>query len=87
MGIDRQLNLLQEMQQFFFISTLIWHTIFKIHLGTIHLRRQQIFHDFWPLPPYRRQFFTTIRRQIWQIFDPSPPSKKADILTEAGAYP
>ena len=27
--------------------------------GTIHLRR--------------RQFFTTIRQQIWQIFDPSPP--------------
>ena len=22
--------------------------------------------------PYRRQFFTTLRRQIWQIFDPSP---------------
>ena len=25
--------------------------------------------------PYRRQFFTTIRQQIWQIFDPSPPKK------------
>ena len=23
--------------------------------------------------PLRRQFFSTIRRQIWQIFDPSPP--------------
>ena len=23
--------------------------------------------------PYRLQFFTTIRRQIWQIFDPFPP--------------
>ena len=43
--------------------------------GTIHLRRRQFFHDFWPLPPYRRQFFTTIRRQIWQIFDPSPTEK------------
>ena len=32
-------------------------------------------HDFWHLPPFRRQFFTTIRRQIWQIFDPSPPTK------------
>ena len=44
-------------------------------IGTIRLRRRQIFHDFGPLPPYRRQFFTTIRRQIWQIFDPSPPNK------------
>ena len=31
------------------------------------------FHDFFPLPPYRRQLFTTIRRQIWPIFDPFPP--------------
>ena len=23
--------------------------------------------------PLRRQFFTIIRRQIWQILDPSPP--------------
>ena len=30
-------------------------------------------HFFDPYPPYRRQFFSTIRRQIWQIFDPSPP--------------
>ena len=37
------------------------------------LRRRQIFTIFLPLPLYRRQFFTTIRRQIWQIFDPSPP--------------
>ena len=28
-----------------------------------------------PTPLPRRQFFTTIRRQIWQIFDPSPPKK------------
>ena len=44
-------------------------------LGTIHLRSRYIFHDFWSLPPYRRQFFTTIRWQIWQIFDPSLPKK------------
>ena len=25
--------------------------------------------------PYHRQFFTTIRRQIWQIFDTSPPKQ------------
>ena len=25
------------------------------------------------LPPYRRQFFSAIRRQIWKIFDLSPP--------------
>ena len=42
------------------------------YLGTIHLRRQQIFTNFRPLPPYRRQFFSTIRWQICQIFDPSP---------------
>ena len=41
--------------------------------GTIHLRRRQIFTHFRPLPPYRRQFLCTIRRQIWQIFYPSPP--------------
>ena len=40
---------------------------------TIHLRRRQIFTNFWPLPPYRRQVFSTIHRQILQIFDPSPP--------------
>jgi len=34
-----------------------------------------IFYDFLPLPPSRRQFFTTIRRQIWPIFDPSPPKE------------
>ena len=48
-------------------------------LGTIHLRSRYIFHDFLSLPPYRRQFFTTIRRHIWQIFDPSP-LKNADVL-------
>ena len=47
----------------------------NLGLGTNHLRRRQIFQDFLPLPPYRRQFFTTIRRQIWQIFDPSPPKQ------------
>ena len=31
------------------------------------------FHDFWPLPPSRWQIFTTIHRQIWQIFEPPPP--------------
>ena len=29
--------------------------------------------DFWPLPPLRRQVFTTIHRQIWPILDPFPP--------------
>ena len=36
----------------------------------MYLRRWQIFTIF---DPYSRQFFTTIRRQIWPIFDPSPP--------------
>ena len=46
-----------------------------IYKGTIHLRCWQNFHDFWTLPPYRRQFFITIRWQIWLIFDPFPPRK------------
>ena len=37
------------------------------------------FHDFWHLSPYSRQVFTTIRRQIWPIFDPFP-LKNADVL-------
>ena len=48
-------------------------------LGTIHLRRWQIFTLFDPYPPYGRQFFSTNRRQIWQIFDPSP-LEHADVL-------
>ena len=44
-----------------------------LFLGTIHLRRRQISTNFWPLPPYRRQFFNTICRQVWPIFDPYPP--------------
>ena len=35
---------------------------------------------FDPYPPTVGSFFTTIRRQIWQIFDPSPPLKNADVL-------
>ena len=31
------------------------------------------FSRFLTPTPYRRQFFTTIRWQIWQIFDPSHP--------------
>ena len=31
------------------------------------------FSRFLTPTPYRRQFFSTICRQIWQIFDPSPP--------------
>ena len=49
----------------------------------MHLGRRKFFHNFWPLPPYCRQFFTTIRRQIWQIFDPSP-LKNADVLNKEG---
>ena len=41
------------------------------HFGTIHLRRRQIFKIFDPYP-LRRQIFTTICRQFWPIFDPSP---------------
>ena len=38
-----------------------------------------MFHDFLAQPPYRRQFFTTIHQQIWQIFAP-PPLRNADVL-------
>ena len=31
------------------------------------------FHTFWPLSPYCWHFFSIVCRQIWQIFDPSPP--------------
>ena len=51
-------------------------------LGTVHLRRRQIFTIFYPYPPPVGRFFyyvLTIRRQIWPIFDPSPP-KNADVL-------
>ena len=33
------------------------------------------FYDFLPLTPSRGQFFITIRRQIWQMFNPSPQKK------------
>ena len=49
-------------------------------LGAIHLRRRQVFQDFWPLPPYCWQFFTTICRQIWQIMTPPPPLENAGPL-------
>ena len=37
------------------------------------------FYNFWTLPPSVSSFFTTICRQIWPIFDPSP-LKNADVL-------
>ena len=63
----------------------------KKSFGTIHLRRQQFFHDFLPLPLCHRNFFTTIRLQIWPIFDPSPPKKCQCLkwmfpLTSTGLY-
>ena len=50
----------------------------QIRLGTIHLRRRQIFTSFDPYP-LRRQFFTTICRQIWQVLDPFS-LQNADVL-------
>ena len=59
----------------------------KFKLGTIHSRCRQIFTIF---DPSRRQFFTSIHWQIWQIFDPDPPHN-ADVLTanifESGPMP
>ena len=62
-----------------------WNLSISTDVKTIHLRRWQIFTNFWPLPPYRRQFFSTIRRQIWQTFDPSP-QRHADVLNGWSLY-
>ena len=50
--------------------------IFEDHftLETIHLKYLQIFMIFDHHTPSHWQFFTTIRLQIWPIFDPFPPS-------------
>ena len=48
---------------------LIWDDLLKMSVN---------FHDFLPLPPSVSSFFTTIQRQIWPIFDPSP-LKNADV--------
>ena len=39
-----------------------------------------MFPDFETPPPSCRQFFSTIRRQFWPIFDPSPPLPIADVV-------
>ena len=38
---------------------------FKSHVWDHPLKTSANFHKFWPLPPYRRQFFTTMPWQIW----------------------
>ena len=50
-------------------ETTIWK---EKNRGTIHIRRRQIFTIVDPYPPTLDSFFTTIRLQIWPIFDPSP---------------
>ena len=52
-----------------------YNTFCISHVRDHPLKTSANFHDFWPLPPYRRQFFTTIRRQIREIFNPSPPKR------------
>ena len=54
-------------------------------LGTIHLGRRQIFTILNPTPS-RRQFSTTIRLQIWPIFDPSPHPEKCRRLKRMVPY-
>ena len=56
----------------------------NVILGLIPIRDRLFkmsanFHDFWPLPPTVGSFFTTIGRQIWQIFYTS--AKTLDTLT------
>ena len=49
-------------------------------LGTMHLRRRQIFTIFYPYPPPSALFLLLfIRRQIRPIFDPSP-LRNTDVL-------
>ena len=56
--------------------------VYETRIGTIHLGRWQIFTILTPtlLPPV--VFFTTIRPQIWPIFDLSSPLQNADVLNE-----
>ena len=56
--------------------------VYETRIGTIHLKRLQFFTIKTPtlLPPV--VFFTTIRPQIWPIFDLSFPLKNADVLNE-----
>ena len=54
-------------------------TNLKNELETIHLRRRQIYTIYDPYRPPSAVIFTTIRRHIWPIFDPSP-LKDADVL-------
>ena len=55
------------------------HPVEWLLYGTIHLSRQQFFTIYDPYPLPSAVFFTTIRRHIWPIFDPSP-LKDADVL-------
>ena len=65
--VQSTLHVFLALQAFWYLENLGYA---KIALGTISLRRRQNFQDFSPLSPYRQQFFTTIRWQIREIFDP-----------------
>ena len=43
--------------------------------GTIHFRRWQIFHDFWPLPPTVGSFLLLSVDKFGKFLTPSPPKK------------
>ena len=49
------------------------------YYGTIHLRRRQIFHDFWSLPPPVGSFLLLSIGQFCKFLTP-PPLKNADVL-------
>ena len=56
------------------------YCLVHIVLGTIHLRRRQIFTIFDPYPPPVGSFFTTIHRQLLPIFDPCTALTNAEVL-------
>ena len=58
--------------QSFYKFAIQFHEV--INVGDHPFQTSANFHDFWHLLP-SVGIFTAIRRQIWQIFDPSPPKK------------
>ena len=51
---------------------LITKKVVKMDKGPFIQDIGKFFTIFDPQTPYRWQFFTTIRWQIWQVLDPSP---------------
>ena len=61
------------------VDWILWHFLHLDLLRDHPLKAVGKFSRFLTLTPLRRQFFTTIRRQIWSILTP-PPLRNADVL-------